>query len=143
MSVASVENTRSAGGVVLNQTGQVVVVNQNGTSWSLPKGHLEANETPLQAAIREIEEECGITELQLIRELGMYQRYRIGLDGTDDPSELKTIIMFLFSTHEQILKPTDHQNPEARWIEKTQVTDLLTHPKDKEFFESVCDLISL
>ena len=28
--------------------------------WSLPKGHIEAGETPEQAAIREIEEETGI-----------------------------------------------------------------------------------
>lgn len=137
----SIENTRSAGGVVCNKQGQVVVVNQNGTSWSLPKGHLEGWENPLQAAIREIEEECGITEVQLIKELGQYQRYRIGLNGNDDHSELKTIIMFLFSTSEKDLNPSDPQNPEAKWVDKNQVADLLTHPKDKEFFQGIVDTL--
>ncbi|MFM7597425.1 MAG: NUDIX domain-containing protein, partial [Actinomycetota bacterium] len=31
--------------------------------WSLPKGHLEGNETPEQAALREVREETGIEAL--------------------------------------------------------------------------------
>ena len=130
--------TESAGGIVL-RNGFVLVVNQRGTSWSLPKGHLEKGETPIQAAKREITEESGITDLQLIKELGNYQRYRIGKNGADDRSELKTIYLFLFRTTTKILKPLDPHNPEARWVAKDKVADLLTHPKDKEFYLSVVD----
>jgi len=45
--------------------------------------------------------------------------------------------MFLFETIEEKLKPIDPTNPEARWVEKDKVADLLTHKKDKEFFLSV------
>lgn len=31
------------------------------THWSFPKGHIEASETPLDAALRELKEETGIT----------------------------------------------------------------------------------
>ena len=31
-----------------------------GRYWGLPKGHVEAGETPRQAALREVSEECGI-----------------------------------------------------------------------------------
>lgn len=126
--------TISAGGIVINQNGDVLVVSQHGTSWSLPKGHIDEGEKALGAAKREIYEESGVTELELIKELGTYQRYKIGKDGGEDPSELKTILMFLFRTRENLLKPVDAENPEARWIPKDKVTDLLTHPKDKEFF---------
>ncbi|GAB2678448.1 hypothetical protein GCM10027194_08480 [Thalassiella azotivora] len=37
--------------------------------WCLPKGHLEGDETPEQAAVREIEEETGIRG-RVVRELG-------------------------------------------------------------------------
>ena len=43
-----------ATGVVVNKKGEVVVVNQNHNSWSLPKGHIEKGEDPLAAAKREI-----------------------------------------------------------------------------------------
>jgi bis(5'-nucleosidyl)-tetraphosphatase len=131
-----VRRTESAGGIVLNKKGQVLVVSQHGRSWSLPKGHLESGERPLEAAIREIYEESGIGSLSLVRSLGQYQRHRIGLETDEDVSELKVIHMFLFTTEKEELKPADPHNPEARWVEKHQVTDYLTHQKDKEFYLS-------
>jgi 8-oxo-dGTP pyrophosphatase MutT (NUDIX family) len=133
--------TKSAGGVVLNGAGEVLVVNQNGTSWSLPKGHIEEGEDALTAAKREIYEEAGVRELEFIGELGSYRRYRIGKEGGEDESELKTIYMFLFRTSQTALSPVDVENPEARWVSKELVAGLLTHPKDKEFFLAVAESI--
>ena len=129
--------TRSAGGVVTNDEGEVLVVSQRGTSWSLPKGHIDSGEEALAAARREIYEESGIHELELVRELGTYERHKIGVDGGDDRSELKAITMFLFRTKEKSLRPVDSDNPEAKWVEKGKVALLLTHEKDKEFFRRV------
>ena len=123
------KQTESAGGVVLNNKGLILVVNQNGTSWSLPKGHIEEGEDKLSAAKREIYEEAGITELHLVRELDPYQRYKIDVDGREDESELKTIYMFLFTTNQDELSPIDPENPEARWVDKGEVDQLLTHPE--------------
>lgn len=127
-------HTISAGGIVVNSRGQVLVVNQKNASWSLPKGHIEEGEDALVAARREIYEEAGIRDLTLVRELGSYQRSIIGKDGVEDKSELKTIFMFLFTTTESALSPIDEDNPEARWMDREDVVGLLTHPKDKEFF---------
>jgi ADP-ribose pyrophosphatase YjhB (NUDIX family) len=133
--------SESAGGVVLDGEGRVLVVSQHGTSWSLPKGHVEEGEGLLEAARREIYEETGVRGLELVRGLGSYRRHRIGRDGGEDESELKTIHMFLFRTDETALKPVDPENPEAAWVEPSRVAALLTHPKDREFFESVTDVI--
>ena len=46
--------TNIAGGIVINPKKGIAIVNQNHDSWSLPKGHVEDNETLVQAAIREI-----------------------------------------------------------------------------------------
>lgn len=128
------KETKSAGGVVLNNKGLVLVVSQGGTSWSLPKGHIEEGEDVLVAAKREIYEESGVTDLELVKDLGSYQRTAI-----DRPEELKTIYIFLFKTNEIELQPVDSHNPEARWVEKEKVAELLTHPKDKEFFVSILE----
>lgn len=135
--------TESAGGVVVNDHGQVLVVNQNHDSWSLPKGHIEVGEDPLTAAHREILEESGISELELVRQFPVYSRYKIGKDGRDDISEQKRIHMFLFRTQQATLAPTDPNNPEARWVEPDDVVALLTHPKDQEFFASIKDELTL
>jgi ADP-ribose pyrophosphatase YjhB (NUDIX family) len=134
-------HTESAGGVVVNPEGRVLLVSQHGTSWSLPKGHLEGSETPLEAARREIREESGVSRLELVRPLGSYSRHRLGPDGGEDRSELKTIHLFLFKTDETELAPLDADNPEARWVEPGHVAGLLTHAKDKEFFASILGAI--
>lgn len=130
--------TVSAGGVVVGPRGTVLVVSQNGDSWSLPKGTLENGEDARQAAAREIAEESGVTNLRFIRELGTYQRYIIGKGGVgENRQHRKTITLFLYTTSQIALQPTDPQNPEARWVPINEVEALLTHPKDKQFFARV------
>lgn len=126
--------TFSAGGIVVNGRGEVLVVNQNGNSWSLPKGHIDPGETAAEAAARETREESGIIELNFIRVLGTYERYQIGLDGNDNKNELKQITIFLYTTPQTELRPEDPHNPEARWVKPDEVARLLTHPKDKDFY---------
>ncbi|RAP33708.1 hypothetical protein DID75_01405 [Candidatus Marinamargulisbacteria bacterium SCGC AG-410-N11] len=135
------KKTASAGGVVLNTNKKVLLVKQQNNVWSLPKGHVEHNESVLDAAKREIEEESGINELTLVLELGSYQRYKIGKDGNDDQSELKEIFLFLFLTNQQHLSPHDPDNPEAIWVNSEDVKSYLTHEKDIEFYESKLSVI--
>lgn len=133
---------KTAGGIVIGKDGKVVIVNQNNNSWSLPKGHIEPDETAREAAAREIKEEAGISNIEYICDLGAYKRHRIPLDkGREDPNEIKEITMFLYKTDQEKLSPEDPHNPEARWVEINQVADILTHQKDKEFFISQIPLI--
>lgn len=119
-----------SGGVVVNEYDEVIVVSQGRNSWSLPKGHIENNETELEAAIREIYEESGVKNLKLVKLLGFYER--CSLD--DESGKLKRRTFFLFKTLKQDLRPIDPENPEALWVHKDKVSEMLTHPKDKEFF---------
>ena len=127
-----------AGGIVINKKLGVAVVNQNHNSWSLPKGHVEPGEDLITAAKREIEEETGIPEdaLTLIGKIAEYERTRIKRHESDS-DELRHITLFLFTTTHEKLAPHDPENPEARWILPEKVTELLTHPIDKNEFMSI------
>ena len=84
------ENTKyvkCAGAIIINKNNEVAIVNQNYDSWSLPKGHIDPGETKIDAAKRELYEETGIKDATLIKYIGEYGRYRIGLNGEDDKSE--------------------------------------------------------
>ena len=54
----------AAGGVVTDDDGHVLWIQRNG-KWDLPKGKLEPGERLEEAAVREVEEETGITDLTL------------------------------------------------------------------------------
>ncbi|MGI9189399.1 MAG: NUDIX hydrolase [Longimicrobiaceae bacterium] len=62
----------SAGGVVFRCRGgivRVLLVRDRYGHWGLPKGHVEAGETASEAALREVREETGLSELAMGREL--------------------------------------------------------------------------
>lgn len=55
----SVRLIEAAGGLVRNERKECLVIFRNGL-WDLPKGKIEDGEKTRKAAVREVEEECGI-----------------------------------------------------------------------------------
>lgn len=58
----------AAGGIITNVNQEILLIYRH-LRWDLPKGKCEANETIEETAIREVKEECGLDELQIIRKL--------------------------------------------------------------------------
>lgn len=55
----SVRLIEAAGGLVKNERKECLVIFRNGV-WDLPKGKIEDGEKTRKAAVREVEEECGV-----------------------------------------------------------------------------------
>jgi ADP-ribose pyrophosphatase YjhB (NUDIX family) len=95
----------SCGGVVIRRDGDrlfVALVREDGFSeYILPKGHVEQGETLEQAAIREIGEESGLTDLSLISKIGVTQRLNL------KKTSWGTMHYFLFLTGQTHGTPTD------------------------------------
>lgn len=62
------KSQKAAGGKVLNTNNEVLFIYRF-NKWDLPKGKLEKGESISECAIREVEEECGITNLQIVQPL--------------------------------------------------------------------------
>ena len=135
--MSKTKKTVCAGGVVLNNKDEVLVVKSRDSSWSLPKGHIERGESPLEAALREIKEESGVTSLYLECYAGSYSRYKSKPHGGNDKSERKNIHVYVFRTSQYFLHPLDYNTREARWVSKEKVPKLLTHKKDKKYFQKL------
>jgi 8-oxo-dGTP pyrophosphatase MutT (NUDIX family) len=58
----------AAGGLVKHTSGRYLFIERKG-KWDLPKGHIEHRETPEACALREVNEECGITGHTIIKAL--------------------------------------------------------------------------
>lgn len=58
----------AAGGKVYNQNNETLFIYRF-DKWDLPKGHIEKGEKKEVAAIREVEEECGIKGLRILKSL--------------------------------------------------------------------------
>jgi 8-oxo-dGTP pyrophosphatase MutT (NUDIX family) len=91
----------SAGGVVLNELGQIAIVQQRDRKrrlrWTLPKGRIDAGETPELAALREVHEETGL-RARIVRPLLLHEGqrhftyyYEMALEGDDGVHDRETI----------------------------------------------------
>ena len=82
----------AAGGLVLNAKKEVLFIYRNNI-WDLPKGWIDKGESIETAAIREVEEECGIFNLSILKKLS--STYHIYFQGG---LKLKETHWFLMSS---------------------------------------------
>ena len=59
-----IERIQAGGGVVQNKVGDILFIKRKG-KWDLPKGNLEKGENISECALREVEEETGVSQLSL------------------------------------------------------------------------------
>ena len=114
---------RAAGGVVIHD-GQVVVVHRpHHGDWSLPKGKLDPGETWLEAAVREVEEECGL-RCRLGGELAASE-YMVG-------DRSKRVRWWMMRVESDLgFAPSDEVD-ELRWLEFDEALTLLTYESDRD-----------
>ena len=103
----------AAGGLVKNSSGAYLFIERRG-KWDLPKGHIEKGESPEKCALREVEEECGINDLRIIKTLNpSYHTYMY-----EGISYLKKTYWFLMNYDgEQSLSPQVEEGiTKADWL---------------------------
>ena len=126
----SIELETSYGGVVVRD-GEVLVITPAGRRVTgLPKGGLEAGETPEQAATREVREETGI-EAAVREPLGDV-RYTYRRDGR---RVRKTVHFFLCDYLGGSTEDHDHEVDEARWIAISGARKELTYPGERALID--------
>ncbi|MGC2289664.1 MAG: NUDIX domain-containing protein [Thermoplasmata archaeon] len=104
----------AAGAVIVEPKGQRFLLLHEPAEdrWCFPKGHVEPGETLLEAARREIAEECGLSDLDIREELGevAYRFYQ----PARDRNVFKTSVYFLAFTVQTDTSLEDTFD-EARW----------------------------
>ena len=122
----------AAGGVVIVD-GKFVSIVRHGIT-DLPKGHIEKGESPEQAALREVEEETGISHLQIVKALP--STWHCYLEH--DQWTLKRTYWYLMGTTETVQpKPqTEEGITEIKLIGNEEIEDFL-----KETFRSISEIL--
>lgn len=133
----------SAGGVVYKKEGQefyfVLILNHEGI-WTFPKGHIKKNEKPEDAAIREVSEETGVTDLKidtLIEKIDYFFVF-------NDQKIHKYVDYYLMQTsHNTKLVPQLEEVGDARWIKDTELLDSVTYKEDISVIKRALSLLKI
>lgn len=126
----------AAGGLVRNPKGEWLFIFRNG-KWDLPKGKIEKGEAVKEAAIREVEEECGISGLNIIRELPRtYHTYYI-----NEKAILKCTYWFEMecTNISRLIPQTEEGITDVQWIPVRNFKQVLdnTYESIKEVLKEV------
>ncbi len=117
----------AAGGLVNNDRGEMLFIKRFGR-WDLPKGKIEKMENAPDAAIREVEEECGIQQLQIVRQLpSTFHIYRSPFlkPGNDLVWKETSWFEMTHSGAGSICPQQEEGIEEVRWFNRHELSEVL------------------
>lgn len=126
----------AAGGVVRNENNEILLIQRRGL-WDLPKGKLEANEEIPACAVREVEEETGLTNVTLQHFIcNTYHLYNMY-----NQDVLKTTYWYSMkvSGEQHLIPQLEEDITTTKWVKEAElelylkdtfetIRDVLTHP---------------
>lgn len=136
------KHTISAGGIVTKTEDNqlkicLVQLRPPMSSYVFPKGHVEPGETYEQAAIREVNEETGLSDLIIKKKLGIVRRQSIENDGT---VVTKDIHLYLMTTDNYQHGKSDET---CKWFTVNEALKVLSFNEEQKFLMRYADQLGL
>lgn len=130
----------SAGGVVYKFEGKdlkiLLISTKKGKVWALPKGLVEKEESPKEAAMREIKEETGV-DGKVIDEIGEVSYWF----AIENEKYFKRVKYFLVEYTGGQINP-DWEVDTAEWFSPEEAFKKLTYKSDREILKKALEKIS-
>lgn len=144
MSTTTTERQLSAGGVAFRWREDtieiaLISVGEKGR-WQLPKGLVDRNEAPEEAALREVREEAGI-ETELLQPIDTIEYWYYGRHGGERIRYHKFVHFYLLRYVAGDVEDHDQEVNEARWVPIDQAQRLLAFASEKKVVAQAQSLI--
>jgi 8-oxo-dGTP pyrophosphatase MutT (NUDIX family) len=126
---------QAAGGLVTNEQDEVLMIFRRGM-WDLPKGKLDKGEKLEECAVREVEEETGLVNIELLSPLIItYHTYHEGSKFILKESHWYKMKV---SGEQKLVPQTEEDIHEIKWVDKKELKQYM-----KKSFPSVVDVLQV
>ena len=128
----------SAGGVVfkhLNSALRICLIarqNKGRKVWCLPKGHIEPNESLEETALREVQEETGLSG-SILSPLGFITYHFF--DSPNNKKIFKKVHFFLIRHRSGNTKNHDDEVEEVRWFPLEKALEIIEYAGEKDILK--------
>ncbi|MBL7966849.1 MAG: NUDIX domain-containing protein [Prolixibacteraceae bacterium] len=119
----------AAGGLVQNKDGKLLFIKRLGV-WDLPKGKIEKGESDQSAAVREVEEECGLSGVRILSQLdSTFHIYHSPYLPDSDNLVLKETKWFLmeYTGSEEPVPQMEENIEEVCWFDRSELPIVLAN----------------
>ena len=128
----------AAGGIVQNEKKELLFIHRLG-KWDLPKGKIEPKEAPDAAALREVTEETGVSQLTLKKKIGeTYHTY-----NSFGKHFLKITHWYYMtaSGNEKLVPQTEEQIDTLKWVKTKDIKEPMndTYPSIRDVMRAFFD----
>lgn len=118
----------AAGFVIAHVSGEgrryLLLRNARHGTWAPPKGHSEANETPMQTAHREALEETGIDDLRVVQDFASVIEYDVR-DGSRGSYRKRVTYFLATSATDAHVQSSEHDA--SGWFPLDEALELVSH----------------
>lgn len=118
---------KSCGAIVLDG-GKILVIQQAEGHWGFPKGHVEAEETEVQTAIREIKEETNY-------DVEVNENYRYVETYSPKEGVEKDVVFFVAKKVAGDMRPQEEEVQNILWLTYEETLERLTYENSKEILK--------
>ena len=126
---------QAAGGLVMNEKKEILIIFRRGR-WDLPKGKLDTGEKLEDCAVREVEEETGLTKVKLISALTItYHTYHEGARFILKESNWYNMKA---GSEQKLIPQTTEDIHEIKWVKAVELKQYI-----RNSFPSVADVLEL
>lgn len=106
--------------------------------WGFPKGHAEGDETPLEAARRELFEETGLQVKRLLMEEPLEERYTFAKEGKN----IHKRVLYFIAEVTGVPALQIEEIAQGKWVELEEAEQWITFEEGRKLCRSVIERLS-
>ncbi len=129
------KNEKSCGCIIIDN-GKVLLVKQTAGHWGFPKGHVEANETEIETAIRETKEETNLS-------VEIVSNARYTMEYVIDEDIHKEVVYFVAKETTNNVIAQESEISDIKWFSFKEALETISFDNAKALLKKVLSDLKL
>ncbi len=117
-------------GCIIIEKDKVLLIQQTKGHWGFPKGHMEAGETEIETAIREVKEETNL-------DVEINENKRYTMEYITDKGTYKQVVFFIAKKISGNEKYQESEIKAMKWMTFQDAIKTITYDNTKELFNKI------